>query len=468
MKRAVRVVLFLRLTEIGRVAGSHFVRTGVNSTNEISLFLVHVDRSGNESGEASINVTPAALPEGSVRFIYGQPQIPFLVKGRAITSTDPFVLPAVTGGATPYTFTASGLPAGLTFNTTNRTVTGTPTVSGTFYVYFVAEDADGVRDAIFVPIQVREAVFEFADDELSVPTLIKDVAIDDTNDPFVLPSATGGSGNLSYSTNPLPNGLTFDDATLQITGTPTVAGQFRLILSVEDADSDTDHFVVEFKIDEPGTSFVDPLSPAGITAGAAGDNTTVNSNNEYPIAWTSAGSFFTQIEWQKEVDLYDTTVFQNVGSIDLWESNYTIGNLEIGSTYRWRLRHVNPIGETSAWTAYVEFDTLSVEAPSGVTAGSAVNANNELPVTWTSSGNFFTRLQWQKEVPNYGTTVWSNVGEVDEWSQSYTIGNLDIDSTYRWRMRHISPLGEEGAWTAFAAVYDSLSSSGRDTYTDWC
>ena len=46
----------------------------------------------------------------------------------------------------------------------------------------------------------------------------------------------------------------------------------------------------------------------------------------------------------------------------------------------------HPLGEEGAWTAFVEFDTLAVNTPTGLVAGSAVNANNELPITWTSSG----------------------------------------------------------------------------------
>ena len=448
--------------EVGQATGTFFVRTGIDHTDEIQLYVIHRDRSGNDSGPTGITVRPLAAPTGSVRFSYGNPQIPFLVKGRAITNTDPFVLPIASGGTAPYVYSASGLPSGTTFNATTRHIEGTPDTAGPFVIVYRVVDDEGNIDNITISGNVREPVFAFADGELSIPTIVKGQAIDAANDPFQLPSVSGGGiGTITYTTNPLPNGLVFSGSSLQITGTSTVAGSFRLILTATDADGDQDHFVVEFKIDEAGASFTNPLAPAGITAGDAGDDTTVNDNNQYPITWTSTGSFFTQLQWQKEVDLYHTTGWQNVGSVDVWDNNYTIGNLDVGSTYRWRLRHVNPVGEASAWTAFVEFDTLRVESPSGITAGNGgntarVNSNNEYPIVWTSGGSFFSRIQWQKEVPNYGTTVWQNVGEVDEWGSNYTIGNLDIQSTHRWRMRHISPTGEVGAWTAFV-VFSSLS-----------
>ena len=66
-----------------------------------------------------------------------------------------WVLPAASGGDTtytaaadativvPYDYAVSGLPAGLTFDAATRTVSGTPTVLGTYQVTYTADDADG-------------------------------------------------------------------------------------------------------------------------------------------------------------------------------------------------------------------------------------------------------------------------------------------------------------------------------------
>ena len=71
-------------------------------------------------------------------------------------------------------------------------------------------------------------------------------------------------------------------------------------------------------IGEGTTGIGRPNDPAGVVAGAAGDDTVVNANNEYPIRWTSSGNFFSRLQWQKEVDLYTTTGWQNVGEVDEW------------------------------------------------------------------------------------------------------------------------------------------------------
>ena len=57
---------------------------------------------------------------------------------QAITA---FTLPAATGGNTPYTYSVSGLPTGLSFNTSSRRVSGTPTVAGESTVTYTVTDS---------------------------------------------------------------------------------------------------------------------------------------------------------------------------------------------------------------------------------------------------------------------------------------------------------------------------------------
>jgi hypothetical protein len=51
----------------------------------------------------------------------------------------------VTGGTTPYSFSGSGLPSGLSLNATTGSITGTPTSSGTFPVSVTVTDAGSNR-----------------------------------------------------------------------------------------------------------------------------------------------------------------------------------------------------------------------------------------------------------------------------------------------------------------------------------
>ena len=79
------------------------------------------------------------------------------------------VLPAATGGDTsifgtaipnPYFYEVSGLPPGLSFNKSTRTISGTPTTLGDYTVTYKAEDADG-KDSGDSPDPMDTAVRTF-------------------------------------------------------------------------------------------------------------------------------------------------------------------------------------------------------------------------------------------------------------------------------------------------------------------
>ena len=55
---------------------------------------------------------------------------------------------AVTGGTSPYTYSATGLPTGLTISSSSGTISGTPTVSGIFSITVTATDASHVTGAV--------------------------------------------------------------------------------------------------------------------------------------------------------------------------------------------------------------------------------------------------------------------------------------------------------------------------------
>jgi hypothetical protein len=90
--------------------------------------LMIVDRSGGNVtprlGGCTVNVTTASLPNGQQGSAYSSPL-------------------AATGGTTPYTFSATGLPTGLSIDPSSGVVSGSPTASGTFYPKFTVVDSSG-------------------------------------------------------------------------------------------------------------------------------------------------------------------------------------------------------------------------------------------------------------------------------------------------------------------------------------
>jgi large repetitive protein len=132
-----------------------------------------------------------------------------------------------TGGQAPYTWSATGTPAGLTV-ATDGTVSGVPTKAGAYTLTTHVVDTSGASKDVSVRLVVRP--------RLAIASK-------------VLPSAAsghaynakvavrGGVAGLRWSiaSGSLPTGLKLGASTGRITGVPTRAGTFRITLRVRDA-----------------------------------------------------------------------------------------------------------------------------------------------------------------------------------------------------------------------------------------
>ena len=76
------------------------------------------------------------------------------VEGTAIA---PFYLPLATGGTVPYTYSLSPIPAGLSFTSAERLLSGTPTTAATTSVTYTVTDANDTSAALKFTIEVTEA-----------------------------------------------------------------------------------------------------------------------------------------------------------------------------------------------------------------------------------------------------------------------------------------------------------------------
>jgi choice-of-anchor A domain-containing protein len=138
------------------------------------------------------------------------------IQGVAIT---PVKMVASGGIGTRYTFSATGLPAGLTM-ASDGTISGTPTVSGTFPYKATVTDSGGNTGTINCSIPVA-------------PRLTLACAATTTGEvgtPFsATMTASGGTAPYTYAiAGNLPAGLTLNPTTGAVTGTPTASGTFSV------------------------------------------------------------------------------------------------------------------------------------------------------------------------------------------------------------------------------------------------
>ena len=138
-------------------------------------------------------------------------------------------LPIATGGAAPYTYTLAPLPGGLSFNATERELSGTPTTVETTTATYTATDANGTSASLTFTITVQ-----------AKPTFNPNVIADQTftvGKPvnLTLPIATGGTPPYTYTLTPLPGGLSFRATERVLSGTPTMAETTTTTYTLTDA-----------------------------------------------------------------------------------------------------------------------------------------------------------------------------------------------------------------------------------------
>ena len=152
-------------------------------------------------------------------------------KNVAIT---PVTMTASGGTGTGYTFSATGLPTGLTM-ASNGTISGTPTVTGTFPYTVTITDSAGNKGTFNCSVTVGTPV------DIECGSCTAGKATSGTPYSASL-SATGGTAPYTFSiiSGSLPPGLTLNASTGAITGTPTTPGSYTFTSKVTDKNNNTD------------------------------------------------------------------------------------------------------------------------------------------------------------------------------------------------------------------------------------
>ena len=167
-------------------------------------------------------------------------------------------LPLGSGGDGTLSYGATPLPAGLSFDDLSRTIAGTPTGSGPTTVRYTVTDSDG--DSAYVDFTITVV----ADLTPTAPSVLNFTAKQNSHFSEQLPLGSGGDGTLSYGATPLPAGLSFDDLSRTIAGTPTGSGPTTVRYTVTDSDGDSDYFDFTITVVADLTPTFDPI--AGYTA----------------------------------------------------------------------------------------------------------------------------------------------------------------------------------------------------------
>jgi len=159
----------------------------------------------------------------------------------------------ITATNSPTSFNASGLPPGVSVNTTTGLISGTPSSTGTFNATVSATNATGTGTLpVTITIGVGIAVITSAN-----------TASGQTGVTFSGYQITATNSPTSYNATGLPPGLTLNASTGLISGTPTATGTFNAQVFATNATG-TGSQGVTFTI-----AFGPPVITSALTAGAA-------------------------------------------------------------------------------------------------------------------------------------------------------------------------------------------------------
>jgi hypothetical protein len=154
-----------------------------------------------------------------------------------VTTIDYSVTMTATGGTTPYKWTITGLPNGMSYNTSTGVVSGAPLQAGTFTVKITCTDSRTkapVKGGT-APRSISKSISWVVINNLIITT----TSITDTGTYNVAYStsmaATGGVPAYTWSLSGAPTGITINANTGVISGTPTVVGNFNMTVTVTDS-----------------------------------------------------------------------------------------------------------------------------------------------------------------------------------------------------------------------------------------
>jgi hypothetical protein len=139
-----------------------------------------------------------------------------------------------TGGVTPYTWTATGLPSGLTLSsgTPSATISGTTDDVGTFSVKLAVTDSESPPASASTTLNLDIAqASTLIISTTTLPNGTENISYSQTL------SATGGVTPYTWTlkSGTLPTGLSLSTAGV-ISGTPTASGSFSFTVQVTDAE----------------------------------------------------------------------------------------------------------------------------------------------------------------------------------------------------------------------------------------
>ena len=150
------------------------------------------------------------------------------------TEINPIKIETTDNSGQTVTNKVEGLPDGVTFDEATNTISGTPSEVGSYTVTVTTTDENGNATETTFTIDVEDTtkptVEDITDQTQEINTEMTPIKIE----------ATDNSGQaVTNKVEGLPDGVTFDEATNTISGTPSEVGKYLITITTIDKDGNT-------------------------------------------------------------------------------------------------------------------------------------------------------------------------------------------------------------------------------------
>ena len=185
---------------------------------------------------------------------------------------------AITASNSPTSYSAPGLPAGLSVNPANGAISGTPTAAGTTNVAIGASNAGGAGPTSTLGLTINPAA-------PSSPAITSALGASGTAGTAFSYAITASNSPTSYNASGLPAGLSVNTGNGVVSGTPTTPGTTDASISATNA-AGTGTATIVFTIAPPAPVITSALSASGTAGGGFGYAITASNG---PTSFSAAG-----------------------------------------------------------------------------------------------------------------------------------------------------------------------------------
>ena len=419
--------------------------------SEVGSYTVTVtttDESGNAT-ETTFTIDVEDTTKPTVKSVSDQTQ-------EVNTEITPIKIEATDNGGQAVTNKVEGLPAGVTFDEATNTISGTPSEVGSYTVTVTTTDESG---------NVTETTFTIDVEDTTKPTV--ESITDQTQEvnteitPITIESEDNSGQAVTNKVDGLPDGVTFDESTNTISGTPSEVGSYDIKVTTTDesGNSETTTFTIDVQDTTKPTiesiagqtqEINTEMTPIKIEATDNSGQAVTNKVDGLPDGVTFDEATNTISGTPSEVGSYDITVTTTDESGNVTETTFTI---DVQDTTKPTVESV--ADQTQEVNTEITPITIESEDNSGQTVTNKVDG---LPdgVTFDEATNTISGTP--SEVGSYDITVTTTDESGNSETTSFTI---DVKDTTKPTVESIANQTQEVNTEITPITIESEDNSGQ-------